>query len=864
MKPNPNDDLRRKAEYCLKETGSGTAASEEIQADPLKLIHELQVHQIELEMQNEELKRAKLETEGALMKYSDLYDFAPLGLFTLDKNKLISEVNLAGAELLGMLRSHLSNKRFDLFIPTIDRPTFDAFLNEAYITEVKQKCELNLLRSTGEIIYAHIECAAEEKPGIEYRLSVIDITDRKKAEDALARAKGELEDRVKERTHDLANANRALQESEERFRVALKDSPILVFSQDRELRYTWVYNFPAGVESADVLGKTDYDLFPDDEAARLTSIKRRVLETGIGAREEVKVTYIGNTIFQDITVEPLYDADGKIVGITCAAIDATLHKQAEEQLRKAKEAAEAAAKMKAEFMASMSHEIRTPLNAIIGMADILSSEPLDPELKDNFELIRINGEALLSIINDILDFSKMESDKAVLEKKSFNLRSVVEESLDLVAVKAAEKGLNLAYTIEKSVPETITGDYGRLRQVLGNLLSNAVKFTDKGEVKLSVLLNEDATQLHFAVEDTGIGISEDHMSLLFRPFSQMEPSTSRLYGGTGLGLAVSKKIADLMGGRIWAESQPGASATFHFTIPLVGEADESKSRLTEAQPQLMGKSVLIVGENRSNRRILGGYTHSWGMIPLLTASPDDALKRIEGGDEFDVAILDIDPKGINGVKLAGDIRRYNKVMPLVILTSLGWRVPSDHAYLTKPIKPSQLCRVLTEILSRQPMPKQPLCIQPALKPAKKPEKAPEANEPQNESLRILLAEDNASSQMVALQMLRRLGYKADVAENGEEAVRALEKHPYDVVLMDIKMPVMNGYEATRTINQRWSSEERPKIIAITAYALEGDREKCIEAGMDGYISKPMKMEELREALAGIRPRASEDGRKDKS
>jgi len=857
----PEDDLRRRAEDLLKSAGDSSASKEIEVGDTLKLIHELQVHQIELEMQNEELKSAKLEAEIALAKYSDLYDFAPLGLFTLDKGGIIREVNLAGAELLGIERRNLLNKRFELFVTIRDRPALDSFCHEAHFTEVKQKCEICLLRSTGEKINAYIEGTFTEKPNFEYKLAIIDITERKKAENALAKAKDELEVRVLERTRDLESANRALQESAERFRVALKNSPIQVFNQDRKLRYTWIYNFPVGVKPDKILGKTDEDLFRFGEAERLTEIKRRVLETGIGAREEVEVTYNGNTIFQDITIEPLRDASGEIVGITCAAVDATLHKQAEEQLRKAKEAAEAAARVKAEFMANMSHEIRTPLNAIIGMADLLSIEPLDPELKENIDLIRTNGDALLTIIKDILDFSKMESDKVVLERQSFDLRSTVEESIDLVAVAAAKKGLNLAYTIDKRVPETIVGDPSRLRQVLGNLLSNAVKFTDTGEVKLSAFLNEDGNcEVHFTVEDTGIGIPKDNISKLFQPFGQMEPSTHRLYGGTGLGLAISQKLVDLMGGRIWAESEAGKGSTFHFTIPLVESAYEPKSHLTEAQPPLAGRSVLIVDDNKSNRRILEGYVYSWGMIPMVIASPDDALMRIEREDEFDIAIIDINFRDMDGVKLAEDIRKYNKTIPLVILTSIGQRVPLDYAYLTKPIKPSQLCKILTEILSKQPAPRRQLYRPPTSESAQKP--AHTVKEAQNKSLRILLAEDNDSGQKVALRMLQRLGYKADVVSSGIEAIQAIERRPYDVVLMDIKMPEMDGLEAAKIISERWPPEERPKIIAITAYALEGDREKCLEAGMDGYIGKPVKMDELREALAGINPRSDEGERSD--
>ncbi len=822
---NRNGDLRRQAEERLKDCGSDPASSRGEGKDSRALVHELQVHQIELEMQNEELKRAKLEAEDALTKYSDLYDFAPIGLFTLDAQGLIQEVNLAGAALLGKERRNLMTRHFRRFVAPEDLPSFDGFCKSAFGTFVKQTCELNLIRDKVPAVYVRIEgtviedCLQNERL---CRIAVIDITERKKAEEELAR---------------LASFPK------------LNPNPIIEVDLEGRVHFL----NPAAQQLFPGLqeGGRDHPWLAD-----WASVARTFQEKEI--RTGMREISIGESWYQQVIY---YVPDTRRIRIY--GLDITQRKQAEEDLRrsrdeleqrvqertadlvkanedliKARDAAEHAARAKAEFLANMSHEIRTPMNSIIGFTELLLEDPLTPEQRANLETIRINGDALLSIIKDILDFSKMESDKVVLEDYQFNLRKCVEESLDLVAIKASEKSLNLAYTIDTNVPDTIIGDPSRLRQILGNLLSNAVKFTDEGEVILSVSSqkNNDTQEIHFAVQDTGIGIPQDHMNLLFQPFSQMEPSTTRLYGGTGLGLIISKKLVEMMGGRIWAESEVGKGSTFHFTIRA--SSGQFEPEPAAVSPQMVGKRVLIVEDNKTNRRILGKQVYDWGMIPMAATSGQEALKYIRRGDGFDIAILDMDLQDMSGLELEEEIRKNNKTLPLVLLASLGHRVPPNHAYLTKPIKPSQMQKVLTDILS-------------PMQPAQKAAQAYVVSQPSQISpLRILLAEDNVSSQKVFLQMLKKLGYKADMVANGIEVLQSLERQHYDVVFMDIRMPEMDGLEATGIIRQKWPNT-RLKVIALTAYALEGDREMCLAAGMDDYISKPVKMEELGRVLKDI-------------
>jgi PAS domain S-box-containing protein len=682
-----------------------------------------------------------------------------------------------------------------------------------------------------------------------------------------------VERQVAARTADLAK-------SEERFRKLTESSPIGIFQTDAAGRCLYTnarWQSLTGLSQEESLGDGWSRGIHSDDRSRVFEEWTACAREGRDFDAELRYqTPAGAVSVVHVRSGVVHDSSGAITEHIGSVLDITHRKQIEQEMLKTRDAAEAATRAKSEFLANMSHEIRTPMNGVIGMTGLLLDTTLTADQREYVRMLRGSGEALLTLINDILDFSKIEAGKLEIEVIDFDLHTVVEEAVNLLAERAHNKKLELAYLIHPEVPGAVRGDPGRLRQILINLVGNAIKFTQSGEVILRARLagqEGDSRTVRFEVTDTGIGIDPEARDRLFQPFTQAEGSTTRKFGGTGLGLAISRQLTELMDGQIGVESEPGKGSTFWFTVRLQKQVGDGTA-LPPPRESLRGLRMLVVDDNATNRRIVMEQARSWGMLPEEAPGGREALDILASaaasGQPHDLAVVDMQMPEMDGLQLARAIRADRRLadVRMIMLTSIGMRGHAAEChragftgYLTKPAGQSQLYDCIATVMGGEPG---------HSTKADDAASALEAQDPAGHRLvtrhslreakaqsqqRILVADDNETNQMVAVQLLRRLGYHAEVAANGAEAFAAFRTLPFNLILMDCQMPQMDGYEATKAIREAERGTERHiPIIAATANAMLGDREKCLAAGMDDYLPKPVKMEELKTMLERWIPR----------
>jgi PAS domain S-box-containing protein len=747
----------------------------------------------------------------------------------------------------------VSAENFAVILMDVRMPIMDGFETAALI-RMRAQSEMT------PIIFITAQASDEIISADRYAQGAVDFMTAPVQPDEL-RAKVSAFANLFLRAEQLAAEAKEVKASVDQLRLLTDSAPIGIFQTDLENRYTYTnprWSEITGTPSARALGQ-EWDVILDEE--QRPQLQTRIREESVEGREfshRFDLCSPGSpTKVVLVTSKAMQNPESQIVGWVGTLMDVTTSAQAEAALAQARDDAADASRLKSDFLANMSHEIRTPMNAVIGMTDLLIDTELNPEQLEFLNTVRSSSDALMAVINDILDFSKIDSGELELESAPFDLRDEVENCMDLVVTAASAKGLELVCSVDDDCPESVTGDVVRLRQIVANLLSNAVKFTESGEVVVSVgstRVADNKLLLSINVHDTGIGIPAVGLANLFSSFSQVDASTTRVYGGTGLGLAISRRLAKAMNGELTVASTPGFGSTFTATVelePALGlVTDRTK---TDGQP-LSGKSILLVDDNLTNLRILGLQATRLGMSCTSSDDPVKALQLVTDGLRYDVAVLDMRMPAMSGAELGAALRAVPGVgnVPHVLLTSLGTRPAgldeSVDSHLTKPVKRAALRDALVTALTGR------------RSDGHRPTRSridPNDAEP----LRLLLAEDNPINQRVEELIFAKLGQQLDIVGNGLEAVQAVEAGDYDAVLMDIQMPQMDGLEATRRI--RALPIPQPYIVALTAGVQPTDREACVSAGMDDYLAKPVRVREVHDLLvditAKIRERAPANG-----
>jgi PAS domain S-box-containing protein len=815
-------------------------------------------------------------SESAGDLYYTLADAMPLIVWTSRPDGWVDYYNRRWIEYTGLTLEETQGWGWQAIIHPDDFQNAVDRWNEAIRTGEAYEIEYRLRRASDGSYRWHLgrSVPVRDSEGIirQWIGTGTDIDDAKRVEECraiaereLQKANEELENRVEMRTFELAETNRQLSrevleraatekrlgESEQRFRNSFDHAPIGISIVSPEGKWVEVNR-----TLCDMVGYSEEELLsidfqkithPDDLRIDIDYI-RRMLDGSIREYQLEKRYFHknGSIIWILLSVSLMRDESGAPMYFIAQIVDITERKRAEAILHQAKETAELGNRAKSDFLAVMSHEIRTPMNAVIGMTGLLLDTTLSEEQREYVETVRVCSEALLTIINDTLDFSKIESGMMELEEQPFTIRGCIEEALDLVAVPAGQKGIELSCMIAEGTPEMIVGDVTRVRQIVVNLLGNAVKFTGQGEVAVNVRSTprEDGRhEILFSVRDSGIGIAPSQIDRLFRSFSQVDLSTTRKYGGTGLGLAIAKMLCESMGGRIWVESRPGFGSKFSFTI--VVPAHEGGQKHHEDRTMLQEKRVAIIVESEIVAEILRQQCEQWRMIPTVIAEYDGSRSL---GNDYDLAIIDLRTRERLGLELRAlvEVVRGGSRLPALLLSAMAVHELRQQnidlegiAFLSKPIKQSQMLDTVANLLGG---PEETASTNGAARQDSAAGVMP------TEPLRILLAEDNVVNQKVALGMMKGLGYRADIAANGLEVLEALERQPYDLIFMDVQMPEMDGLEASRRIRIDIPQERQPMIIAMTANAIAGYRDECLAAGMNGYITKPIRKSKLVDAL----------------